>query len=96
MVRRTGAEALFAVALDPTRAGSEREVMEVSAIRDEVGGCVVHVTLADGVEEAYAYNPEGRQREVEGILTDSRLLCLRRGPGAAAEKVAEAEPLTVE
>ena len=96
IVRRTGTEALFAVILDPTRAGAEPEVARVTATGDGAGGCVVRVTLAGGAEEVYAYSPEGSQREAEGVSTAARLLCLRREPGKAMEKVAEAMPVTVQ
>ena len=90
-VTRRGVRALFAAAIDPTPAGQPKEVESVEIQDYDSGGYLIRVLLRGGVEEVYAYDPDGASRLVEGIETHSRLLCLQRKDGAC-ELLAEAGP----
>ena len=87
---RSGSTGLFAAAIDPTPQGSSEEVEAVEVTEHQASGYRVHVRLSDGSEECYAYDPDATGRAVEGIETDSKLVCLRREEGGNWEVLAEA------
>ncbi|MFH1566710.1 MAG: heparinase II/III family protein, partial [Gemmatimonadota bacterium] len=87
-VTTQGRRARFAAAIDPTRAGSEPEVRGVRLEEVEGGGWAVRVDRGETGVEVFAWDPEGRRRRVEGVETDSRLLCLT-GRAGGYEVLAE-------
>ena len=91
-VTRQGVGAHFAAVVEPVAAGHGDRVQDVEMTRGAAGDWVVRVTLADGTQDLFAYNAGDGAREVEGVSTSARLLCLTSGSDAT-RKLAEATAL---
>lgn len=87
-VTREGVGAHFAAVIEPVAAGHSDRVQDVEMTRGAEGDWIVRVTLADGTQDLFAYNAGDGAREVEGVSTSARLLCLTSGSGAT-RKLAE-------
>jgi len=77
-VTRSGQEARFAATIEPVTGDQTAEIEDVAFLDHETSGYLIRIRMRDGGEEVYAYDPEGIARNVEGIETQSKLLCLRR------------------
>jgi hypothetical protein len=64
--------------IDPAKGGMSSQVADVVMEGNEGDGYMVRVTLVNGDVEAYAYDPDGGEREVLGRRTTSKLLCLKQ------------------
>lgn len=80
-VTREGTGAHFAAVIEAVPAGGEATVSGVEMTREEVGRWVVRVTRSDDAVETFAYSAQEVSREVEGVSTEARLLCLRSAAG---------------
>jgi len=89
-VTRRGQEARFAATIEPVMDGRTEKIQDVAFLAHETSGYLIRVRMRDGSEEIYAYDPEGTARNVEGIETQSKLLCLRREGGGDYQILAEA------
>ena len=78
VVTRKGKSARFAAVIDPAKGGMSSQVADVVMEGNEGDGYIVRVTLVNGDVEAYAYDPDGGEREVLGRRTTSKLLCLKQ------------------
>ena len=90
-VTRRGQAARFAAAIEPVAGDGPEEIEDVAFVDHETSGYVIRIRLRDGGEEVYAYDPKGAARNVEGIETGSKLLCLRREASGEYEVLAEEE-----
>jgi hypothetical protein len=77
-VTRGGQEARFAATIEPVVGDRTAQIEDVAFLEHETNGYLIRILMQDGGEEVYAYDPEGTSRNVEGIGTRSKLLCLRR------------------
>jgi hypothetical protein len=77
-VTRSGQEARFAATIEPVVVDGTAQIKDVAFLNHETNGYLIRIRMQDGGEEVYAYDPEGTTRNVEGIGTHSKLLCLRR------------------
>jgi hypothetical protein len=77
-VTRSGQEARFAATIEPVVGNGTAQIEDVAFLDHEANGYLIRIRMQDGGEEVYAYDPEGTTRNVEGIGTRSKLLCLRR------------------
>jgi hypothetical protein len=78
VVSRRGDGARFAATIELASKGQAGEVESVEIQPQETSGYLIRVLLRNNHEELYAYDPAGARRTVEGLETDSKLLCLRR------------------
>jgi len=77
-VTRSGQEARFAATIEPVVGDGTLQIEDVAFLDHETNGYLIRIRMQDGGEEVYAYDPEGITRNVEGVETQSKLLCLRR------------------
>ncbi len=89
-VTRSGQEARFAATIEPVMDDQTAEIEDVAFLDHETSGYLIRIRMQDGGEEVYAYDPEGTTRNVEGIETRSKLLCLHRKGIGGYEVLAEA------
>ncbi|HOX03849.1 MAG TPA: alginate lyase family protein [Candidatus Paceibacterota bacterium] len=75
---RRGQSACFAAVIDPATKGQADEVDEIEIQPHETSGYVIRVRLSNGAQELFACDPTGNRRTVEGVETQSKLLCLRQ------------------
>jgi hypothetical protein len=88
-VTRSGQEARFAATIEPVLGNGTAQIEDVAFLNHETNGYLIRIHKQDGGEELYAYDPEGTARNVEGIGTHSKLLCLRREEMGDYEVLAE-------
>ncbi|MDP6039342.1 MAG: heparinase II/III family protein, partial [Candidatus Latescibacteria bacterium] len=91
LVTRQGEHATFAAAIQPVAKGGDAPVDGVSLQQRDKGGFVFRVGLRGGGEELYAYDPQRRTRQLAGIETSAKLLCIRRGGGQGVQVLAESD-----
>lgn len=77
-VTRQGQDARFAAVIEPVRSNESSDVVDVAILDHETSGYLIRIKLRDGRDEVYSYDPKGIARNVEGIETYSKLLCLQR------------------
>jgi hypothetical protein len=77
-VTRRGQEARFAATIEPVVGDGAAQIEDVAFLDHETNGYLIRIHKQDGGEEVYAYDPEGITRNVEGVETQSKLLCLSR------------------
>jgi hypothetical protein len=77
-VTRQGQNAQFVAVIEPISGHKLSDVLDVSILDHETSGYLIRIALRDGRDEIYAYDPKGMVRNVEGIETKSKLLCLQR------------------
>jgi hypothetical protein len=88
-VTRQGKKARFSAVIEPVTGEHESQVENVTFMDNEAGGYLITVQLKDGSEEVYDYDPEKKPRTVNGIKTNSGLLCLRREKSGGYKVIAE-------
>ena len=66
------------------------DIEDVTFLDHETSGYLIRISMRDGSEEVYAYDPKGIARNVKGIETQSKLLCLRRENAGDYHVLAEA------
>ncbi len=89
-VTRSGQGARFAATIEPVTGEQTAEVEDVVFLDHETSGYLIRIRMRDGGEEVYSYDPDGGTRNVEGVETQSKLLCLRRAANGDYEVLAEA------
>jgi len=77
-VTRQGQNARFAAVIEPVSGNKPSDVADVAILDHKNGGYLIRIRLRDGKDEVYSYDPKGIARNVEGIETCSKLLCLKQ------------------
>ncbi len=76
-VTRRGSDARFAAAIDPGDEKGDSVVQSISSVGSG-SGLIISVELVGDTREVFGYDPEGEDRQVEGIRTQSTLICLKQ------------------
>ncbi|MBD3183508.1 hypothetical protein GF312_14530 [Candidatus Poribacteria bacterium] len=85
-VTRKGKETKYAAVIEPVMEGQEGKIQDIKIT--DIG---IVVEMKNGDMELYSYSPEGVSRNIEGINTESKLLCLYKKAGQKYEVMTESE-----
>jgi len=88
-VTRRGQKATFAAAIEPVNGDEPSEIESVEILDHETSGYLIRIRMRDGAEEIYSYDPEGAVRNVAGMETRSKFLCLHWASSGQCRIMAE-------